>query len=217
MRKLKVLIACEFSGTVRDAFIRAGHDATSADLLPTESNFGPHHQGNVLDILNEGWDLMIAHPPCTYLTNSGVQHLYEGKTADQKRSLGYKIDPQRWQDMLEGVEFFNQLQNANIPHKAIENPIMHKYARERVGTTKPQYVQPYEYGHPEQKRTGLRLINLPRLTPTNNVHEHMMTLPRKQRERVFYLSPGPNRWKERSRFFPGIADAMATQWPQHIQ
>ena len=208
---MRVLVACEFSGTVRDAFTRAGHYAVSADLLPTETP-GEHHQGDVLEIINDGWDLMIAHPPCTYLTNSGVQHLYKGKTRKEKQDLNYEIDPQRWQDMLDGVEFFNKLLNADIEHKAIENPVMHKYARERIGRAKLQYVQPWEYGHPEQKRTGLRLINLPELKPTNIVYDHMMTLPRKERERIFYLSPGPNRWKERSRTFPGIAQAMSEQW-----
>jgi len=143
---MKVLIACEYSGVVRDAFIAAGHDAMSCDLLPTDAP-GPHYQGDVSDIINDGWDLMIAHPPCTYLTNSGVSWLYK--------------KPERWAQLDDGAAFFKMLLDAPIERKCIENPIMHKYAIERIGTKQSQVVQPWMFGHMEQKGTGLWLHNLP--------------------------------------------------------
>lgn len=135
--RLRVLVACEFSGTVRDAFIRAGHDAMSCDILPSESDFGPHHQGDVLDILDAGWDLMIAHPPCTFLTNSGVRWLYSEEL--------------RWQKMIEGAVFFRAMLNAPIPRIAVENPIMHGFAASIVGHKPDQVVQPWMFGHLESK------------------------------------------------------------------
>ena len=201
---MKVLVACEFSGIVRDAFITAGHDAMSCDLLPTEVD-GPHHQGDVLDILHDGWDLMVAHPPCTYLTNSGVSWLSR--------------QPGRWKLMEEGAAFFRSLLEAPIPHVAVENPVMHGYARERVGRGPDQVIQPWMFGHMEQKATGLWLRGLPALYPTRVVRHEMWQLPVQQRQRSHYVPPGPDRWKERSRFFTGIARAMAEQWgdpPQTI-
>lgn len=191
---MKVLIACEFSGRVRDAFIKRGHDAVSCDLLPTESP-GPHIQGDVLPHLNDGWDLLIGHPPCTYLTNSGVCWLY--------------TKPGRWKLMREGANFFKTLLNTDIPRIAIENPIMHHYAIEIIGRRQDQIIHPWMFGHPEQKATCLWLKNLQELTPTN-----IVTLPieKSKRERLHYLSPSPTRWMERSRTFQGIADAMANQW-----
>jgi hypothetical protein len=200
---------------VRDAFIRAGHDATSCDIIPTDRpnwtydphteirthhpERGHHYQGDVKDVLSQGWDLMIAHPPCTYLTNSGVCHLHK--------------DPARWQLLDEGAAFFKMLMDAPIPKKCIENPIMHKYAKERIGGVKQtQVIQPWMFGHMEQKATCLWLTELPALEPTNNVKEAMKLLPKSQRERIHYLSPSADRWKLRSTTYQGIADAMAAQW-----
>ncbi len=186
---MKVLIACEFSGTVRDAFIRAGHDAISCDLLPTESP-GPHYRGDVRDILGGGFQLMIAHPPCTYLANSGVRWMYEQND--------------RWQHLIDGACFFRDLLAAPIPMKAIENPVMHKWARKIVGSDATQTVQPWQFGHGETKAVSLWLRNLPPLVSTNIVEG--------REARVHRMAPRPDRWKERSRFFTGIADAMAQQW-----
>lgn len=183
---MRVLVACEFSGTVRDAFIRAGHDAISCDLLPTEVP-GPHYQGDVRDILGEDFDLMIAHPPCTFLANSGVRWLYE--------------QDDRWQHLIDGACFFRDLLEAPIPKKAIENPIMHKWARKIVDAGPSQTIQPWQFGHGETKAVSLWLRGLPALVPTSVVEG-----------RVHRMAPGPDRWKDRSRFFTGIADAMAQQW-----
>lgn len=194
---LRVLVACEYSGAVRDAFLRAGHDAMSCDLLPTDAP-GPHHQGDVFDVLGDGWDLMIAHPPCTYLTNSGVRWLHS--------------DPTRWQDMVDGAVIFRDLLNAPIPRVAVENPVMHGYAAKIVGQRQTQVIQPWMHGHPETKATGLWLRNLPPLTETDNVRAHMLTLPKAERSRIHYAAPGPDRWKLRSTTYAGIAAAMADQW-----
>ena len=195
---MRILVACEYSGTVRDAFAKLGHFAMSCDILPTDKP-GNHYQGNVLDILDQDWDLMIAHPPCTYLTNSGVSWLHK--------------DPTRWAQLDDGAAFFKLLLEAPIPRKAIENPIMHKYAKERIGGVKQsQIIQPWMFGHMEQKATCLWLDNLPLLQPTNNVKDAMMKLPRNMRERLHYLPPSTDRWKIRSTTYQGIADAMAAQW-----
>jgi len=195
---MRVLVACEYSGAVREAFKRKGHEAWSCDLLPTDQP-GLHYQGPVQDILGEQWDLLIAHPPCTYLANSGVSHLHK--------------DPARWQHLDEGAAFFKLFLDAKVPKKCIENPIMHKYARERIGGKNPtQIVQPWMFGHPESKATCLWLNGLMPLRETNNVREHMLTLPNKERQRLHWLPPGPDRWKERSKTFQGLADAMAEQW-----
>ena len=195
---MKVLVACEYSGRVRDAFIKHGHDAMSCDILPTDVD-GPHYQGDVRDIINDGWDLMIAHPPCTYLTNSGVTWLHK--------------DPSRWAKLDEGAAFFKSLLDAPIPRIAVENPIMHKYAKERIGGVKQsQVVQPWMFGHMEQKATCLWLKGLPLLKPTKDVKAEMMALPDSERQRLHYLPPSKDRWKKRSETFQGIADAMAEQW-----
>jgi hypothetical protein len=195
---MRVLVACEYSGTVRDAFAALGHEAMSCDMLPTDVA-GKHYQGSVLDVLDDGWDLMIAHPPCTYLTNAGVTWLHR--------------DPARWNLLDDGAAFFKVLLNSNIPRIAVENPIMHKYAKERIGGVRQsQVIQPWMFGHMEQKATCLWLKGLPLLTPTNNVKGEMMKLPKNQRERLFYMPPTPDRWKERSKTFTGIATAMADQW-----
>ena len=195
---MRVLVACEYSGRVRDAFIAKGHDAMSCDLLPTDV-VGPHHQGDVFDLDLTQFDLMVAHPPCTYLTNAGVTWLHR--------------DPSRWAKLDEGAAFFKKLLDAPIPRICVENPIMHKYAKERIGGVKQtQVVQPWMFGHMEQKATCLWLKGLPPLTPTNNVKEAMMSLPDNQRQRLHYLPPGPDRWKLRSTTYQGVADAMAAQW-----
>lgn len=194
---MRVLIACEYSGRVRDAFIAAGHDAISCDLLPTDVP-GPHYTGDVFDVINDGFDLMIAHPPCTYLTNSGV------------RWLG--TQPDRWKDMVDGAVFFRGLLNADIPRVAVENPTMHGYARKIVGERATQTVQPWMFGHTEQKATGLWLRGLPPLVSTLNVKAEMDQLPARERQRLHYLPPSPDRWKIRSTTYQGIADAMASQW-----
>lgn len=205
---MKVLVACEYSGRVREAFNKRGHDAWSCDILPADDKSCKHIQGDVLGILDQGWDLMIAHPPCTYLTNSGVCHLWnKDEYGDTERN------EERWKNLEEGAAFFKALIEAPIDKIAVENPIMHKYARDLIGHGKAtQYVQPWMFGHMEQKATGLWLKNLPKLVPTNNVKEEMMKLPKSERQRLHYLSPGPDRWKERSTTFQGLADAMATQW-----
>lgn len=194
---MKVLVACEYSGRVRDAFIAKGHNAISCDLLPTDIP-GPHHQGDVLELLGDGWDLMIAHPPCTRLANSGVRWLHE-------RDL--------WHEMDEAVEFYLTLRNAPIAKKCIENPIMHKYAKEKLGNIKRQVVQPWWFGEETFKATGYELHGLPDLVATNR-----LTPPAKGTYRhnawswVHRCPPGPNRWKVRSTTPIGIAKAMAEQW-----
>lgn len=189
---MKVLVACEFSGIVRDAFIKRGHDVMSCDLLPTERD-GPHYQGDVFDIIDEGWDLMIAHPPCTRIANSGVCWL-------EKRNL--------WDDMRNASTFFRSLLDADIQYIVIENPIPHKYALKIIGRKYDQIIHPWQFGHGETKATCLWLKNLPKLEPTNIVDGRI--------PRIHYMSPGPNRSRERSRTYQGIADAMADQWGKSI-
>lgn len=196
---MKVLVACEYSGRVRRAFESVGHDVLSCDFEAAEDGASNHYQGSVFDVINDGWDMMIAHPPCTYLTNSGVSWLHK--------------DPERWAKLDDGAAFFKALLDAPIQKKAIENPIMHKYAKERIGGTKQsQVIHPWMFGHLEQKATCLWLVGLPNLFETNNVKSEMVLLPKRERERLHYLPPSPNRWKERSRTYQGIADAMALQW-----
>lgn len=197
IKPMNVLVACEYSGTVRDAFNRLGHNALSCDLLETDVP-GNHYKGNVMDVINDGWDLMIAHPPCTYLTNSGVCHLHK--------------DPKRWIDLFDGADFFNSLLNSDIPKIAVENPIMHKYAKRLVGVNQSQVIQPWMFGHTEQKATCLWLKNLPLLQETNNVKDEMMLLSKTERQRIYYKAPSKDRWKFRSTTFAGIAEAMAEQW-----
>jgi hypothetical protein len=193
---MRVLVACEYSGRVRDAFIAQGHDAISCDLLPTESP-GPHYQGDVFDIIGDGFDLMIAHPPCTYLSNAGAKHLYKGGKGE--------LNITRYQLGLEAKVFFLALWNASIPCIAIENPVPSTvYGLPRYD----QIIEPWMFGHPYKKRTCLWLRNLPALIPTNIVFE-------RQSSRIagnWFNKGGKNRQKERARTFQGIADAMAEQW-----
>lgn len=195
----RVLIACEFSGVVRRAFAAAGHDAWSCDLLPAEDGSNRHYRGDVRDILHDGWDLlMVAHPPCTRLCNSGVRWLHApppGRSVDEL-----------WAELDHGADLFSVLWNAPIERIAIENPIMHKHAKARIRNyVRPaQTIQPWQFGHGETKATCLWLKNLPPLKPTDVVDG--------REARVHRMPPGPDRWKERSRTFDGIARAMADQW-----
>ena len=199
---MRVLVACEYSGAVRDAFTAAGHYAMSCDLLPTESP-GPHYRGDVMDVVRNGWDLMIAHPPCTYLTNSGVRWLY--------------TTPTRWQQLIDGAVFFRSLLEAPIPRIAVENPVMHGWAQKIVGRRQDQVVQPWMFGHPERKGTGLWLKNLPRLEPTDDVSVAMAALSRREQHRIHFLPPTADRWKIRSSTYPGLAAAMAEQWGRALE
>jgi hypothetical protein len=195
---MKVLVACEYSGKVREAFKILGHDVTSCDLLPSDDKSPDHYQGDVEDILYDGWDLMIGHPPCTYLCNSGVTwlHRIEG----------------RWDQMRDGANFFKLLWEAPIERIALENPIMHKYAKVIIGSDYTQLIQPYQFGHPESKATCLWLKNLPELEETKNVKDIWKSLPKKEAQRLHMLPPSKDRWKLRSETYQGIADAMAAQW-----
>ena len=180
---MRVLVACEFSGVVRDAFAALGHDAWSCDLLPTERP-GQHVEGDVSSVLGDGWDLLIAHPPCTHLAVSGARW-FKHKEREQ----------------VEALAFVQLLLAAPVPRIALENPVSVISSRIR----KPdQIVQPWQFGHGETKATCLWLKNLPPLVPTQIVAGRA--------PRVHHASPGPNRWKERSRTLPGIAAAFATQW-----
>ena len=192
---MKVLVACKFSGIVRDAFIAKGHDAISCDLLPTERP-GPHIQGDVLEVLEDGWDMMIAHPPCTYLCNSGVRWLYEKGTR-------IKVE-ERWGKMRKSGQFVKKLLDAPIEKICAENPIPHRYAIMEIGCTYNQLIQPYMFGHPETKATCLWLKKLRKLGLTKLVAGRIA--------RIHKTSPGPNRGKIRSVTYRGIADAMAEQW-----
>jgi|TARA_Y100001951_G_C11198671_1_gene215821 site-specific DNA-cytosine methylase len=188
---MRILIACEYSGTVRDAFKKRGHYAMSCDLLPTDAE-GDHYQGDIKDILYDNWDLMIAHPPCTHLAVSGARW-FKGKKKEQ----------------AEALDFVRMLLDAPIKHIALENPVSVISTKIR----KPdQIIQPWQFGHTEQKATCLWLKSLPALEESNNVKEEMMALPKAERQRIHYASPSPDRWKLRSKTFQGIADAMADQW-----
>ena len=181
---MRVLVACEFSGIVRDAFIALGHEAWSCDLLPCEGDAHRHIQGDVRDHLRDSWTLLVAHPPCTYLAVSGARWFKE-----------------RQQEQTDALQFVRDLMNAPIPMKCIENPISVISSRVR----KPdQIIQPWQFGHGEVKATCLWLKNIPVLSPTNIVdgREH----------RIHKMAPGPNRGKKRSRTYPGIARAFAVQW-----
>ncbi len=195
---MKVLIACEYSGTVRDAFRAAGHDAMSCDLLPTDAP-GPHYQGDVRDVLSDGWDLMIAHPPCTYLSVSGMHRTARGLR-----------DPQLTEDAL---DFVRLLLAAPVPRIALENPVSVISTRIR---RPDQIIQPWQYGHDASKTTCLWLQGLPALRPTQIVEPRTVDGRKRWGNQTDSgqnrLSPSPDRWKLRSATFPGIAAAMAAQW-----
>jgi hypothetical protein len=180
---MKVLVACEYSGAVRDAFLAKGHQAMSCDLLPTDSP-GPHYQGDVRDILNDGWDLMIAHPPCTHLAVSGARWFKDKLVAQ-----------------AEALEFVRLLLGAPVPRIALENPVSIISSRIRKPT---QVIQPWMFGHGETKATCLWLKGLPKLQPTDIVEG--------REQRIHKMPPSPDRWKLRSVTYSGIAAAMADQW-----
>lgn len=210
MTKLRVLVGCEYSGVVRDAFIRRGHDAMSCDLLPTESP-GPHHQGDVLELIaRESFDLMIAHPPCTYLANSGSRWLFE--RPEEWPGSDAVMGPARWDAMEAGVKFFLALLNAPIPRVAVENPVPHKWAMEHIVSRWNQQIQPWHFGDKQMKGTCLWLRGLPTLLPTTPAIPPVDAEGRKAWQSVWREPPGPDQAKNRSRTFPGIAEAMADQW-----
>lgn len=182
---MRVLVACEYSGAVRDAFTGGGHDAMSCDLLPSETQ-GQHYQGDVRDVLDYPWDLMVAHPPCTHLSVSGARHFAEKRMDGRQQSA---------------VSFFLMLARAPIPRVAIENPVC---VMSSLWRKPDQVIQPWQFGHGETKATCLWLKGLPRLTPTQIVEG--------REARVHRMPPSADRWKERSRTFAGIANAMAQQW-----
>jgi hypothetical protein len=187
---MKVLVACEFTGTVRRAFRELGHEAWSCDILPAEDG-GPHIQGDVRQVLGDGWDLMVAHPPCTHLAVSGARHFHRKQV-----------------EQAEALEFVRTLMDAPIPRIALENPVSVISSRIR----KPdQIIQPYQFGHPESKKTCLWLKGLNPLQPTAVMQMRGRwenQTPSGQNK----LGPSPDRWKIRSKTYPGIAHAMATQW-----
>ena len=192
---MNVLVGCESSGTVRDAFIKAGHDAMSCDLLDTESP-GPHYKGDLFDVIDYPWDLALFHPPCTHIAVSGAAWFAAKKMDGRQQSA---------------VSFFMRIvrQSEHIPMVAIENPVC---IMSRLYRKPDQIIHPYQFGHMEQKSTCLWLKGLPLLKPTNDVKAEMMSLPKRERERLHYLPPSADRWKERSKTYQGFADAMASQW-----
>jgi hypothetical protein len=193
---VRVLVACEFSGVVRRAFRARGHDAWSCDLLPAEDR-DPHHvQGDVLALIDQDWDLIIAHPPCTYLANSGVRWLYGGRGAVR--------DAGRWAAMEKAAAFVRRIREARAKRICVENPVMHGHGRALSGFVPAQVVQPWMFGHGEIKAICLDLKGLEPLVPTRVVSG--------RRPRVHFASPSPDRWKERSRTLPGVGDAMAERW-----
>ena len=213
---MRILVACEYSGRVRDAFIAAGHDAVSCDLLPTEAT-GPHYQGSVLDIINDGWDMMIAHPPCTYLTIA-AEWAYKDT---QKKNIkpGTLIGQERRDAREEAIKFVLSLANAPIDRIAIENPVGVLSSRWREPD---QFIQPYEYGNDASKKTCLWLKNLPRLAPTN-FYPPRLAASADGRSYAFRWGnqtdsgqnkepPSDDRWKIRSTTWDGWASAMAAQW-----
>ena len=191
---MKVLVACEYSGVVREAFAKKGHDSWSCDLLPTDQPSDKHIQGDVLEVINRGWDLIIAHPPCTHLSLSGAKYWAE-KRADGRQQ--------------KAIKFVEDIWDADCPRICIENPVGALTKHSKLGKASV-YIQPYEFGHAEQKRTGLWLKGLPKLKGTKFID--VKGLPKKERHRLHWLPPSKDRWKIRSTTFQGIADAMADQW-----
>jgi len=202
---MRVLVACEYSGTVRDAFIRRGHYAASCDILPSESPLGDHYQCDIMDIIDHGWDLMIAHPPCTFMSNAGACRMYPQKGI---------VDPERLKKALDAKEFFMKLLDAPIPMICIENP----KPLNIVGLPpETQIIQPWMFGEPYTKKTLLWLKNLPPLIETDVITEGIVPFcpsgtGRKLGGKSLGAAIRGNDSKNRSKFFKGMADAMATQW-----
>lgn len=201
---MRALVACEYSATVRDAFRALGHDAWSCDLLPTEGDPRWHIRGDAIAAAySQPWDLLIGHPECTYLANSGAKHLYAGMSAANGP------DADRWARMGAAAAFFLALWRDPVQHIALENQIMLGHPRRLFGIPDAtQTIQPWQFGHGETKATSLWLKNLPHLRATNVVEG--------REQRVFLMAPGPNRKRERSRTYSGIAEAMADQWGKAI-
>lgn len=205
---MKILVGCEYSGTVRDAFLRLGHDAWSNDIIDTDSKPERHMKCDILEAIRSSlWDGIIIHIPCTAMAVCG--------------NSTYGADKPRHQERLNAIEWSIDVWKAakrNSGWVAMENPasVLFPALRDRCGAA-IQYVQPWMFGHAEQKKTGLALYNIPPLVETNNVYEHMMTLPRNVRERIHFMPPSADRQKERARFFQGFADAMADQWTREFR
>ena len=223
---MKILIGCEQSGIVRDAFLARGHDAWSCDLLPAETPTNRHIIGDVRDVMKwDDWDMLaVMHPPCTRLTNSGVRWLHKppaNRQPDYPADYDHWTETERlkfmWDELDKGAALFSDCWNADIPMVAVENPVMHKYAKARITNYQPftQSVQPHQFGTDpngpdnERKRTCFWLRGLPPLTPTGTLDGTTA------RDSVHKASPGKDRWKVRSKFFPGLAAAMAQQWGDH--
>lgn len=205
---MSILIACEESQAVAIAFRKLGHEAYSCDVEPCSGGRPEWHiREDALSIINDDWDMIIAHPPCTYLANSGVCWL-TGKNAQQGR----------WAQLDAGASFFKMFLDHPCEKIAIENPIMHKYAIARIGGTKhTQVIHPWMFGHAESKATCFWLKGLQPLVATDIVKSKLDALPKRERQRLHYLPPGPNRAKLRSKTFPGIAKAMAEQWGAELK
>ncbi|GAA4391932.1 hypothetical protein [Hymenobacter koreensis] len=205
---MRIIVGCEASQKITKALRARGYEAYSCDILPAYGGHPEwHFQEDIFAVLaREQFDFGIFHPPCTYLCNSGVRWLWN---KDGTRN------EQRWRDMEDGARFFKRLLDLPM-NKALENPVMHKYAVEIIGRRQDQVVQPWMFGHMEQKATGFWLDGLPLLQPTDNVKEAMMALPRNERERIHFLPNTPDRWKIRSETFAGIAEAMADQWTNAV-
>lgn len=201
---MRVLIGCECSGVVRNAFRKYGHDAWSCDLEPASDGSPYHLQTNVLDVLTDTWDLGIFHPDCTYLANSGALRLY----VDGKKANGPY--PPRWAEMRSAARFFRTLLECGIPSIAVENPVMHGHAKVIIGAEPSQSIQPWQFGDDASKRTCLWLRNLPLLKPTDVLRKNRYAnqTPSGQNR----LGPSPERAAIRAVTYPGVADAMAQQW-----
>lgn len=199
---LKILVACEESQTVTKELRALGHEAYSCDLEPCSGGHPEWHlQQDVTEVLKKQWDMIIAHPPCTYLTNTGVCWL-----------TGKNKKPERWAQLEEGANFFKLFLDHPCERIAVENPIMHKYAIEMIGRKHDCLVQPYMFGHKERKATCFWLKGLPPLVETYNVKDEMEKLPKREQQRLHYLPPSKDRAKLRSKTYSGIAKAMALQW-----
>ena len=200
---LRVLIGCEYSGAVREEFRKLGHDAWSCDLLQSDDGSGFHEVCDVFKMIeSREWDIIILHPPCTALAVSGNAHYGRGMAKEHLRGESIKWTMDLW-----------GLATRCCNHVALENPVG---VLSNHIPVKPSYIQPYEFGHPESKKTGLWLHGLPPLVPTNDVKEEYDSLPRNERMRVHYMPPSPDRWKLRSVTYSGIAAAMADQWSEYV-
>lgn len=195
MKPLRILVACERSGTVRDAFLALGHDAWSCDIMPSRAP-GPHLQCDAREIIGQPWNILIAHPVCKRLANSGVRWLHER--------------PENWTLMRDAADFFLLFQNAtHIPKRCVENPIMHGHALKLIGKRASQFIQPWMFGDPFQKSTGLWLTGLPLLAPEKRREDYA---PGEIKQECWLMTPGPDREEKRSKTYPGIARAMAETW-----